>query len=458
MASHQGVLTLALTVVLLALPSLTCGVTLHVRPTSTNTSCPTHPCQTLSEYAQDPGQYFKDSNLTVTFLQGTHTLDINLTITNINQLEIHGALLPTKVVCDSLVGFTFSNIYRVSIDGLAFVACARSSVVQFSSTFYPEKIGPAKTYYGLHLQSVLMAEIIGCTFQDSYGSALGVVDSGVVLRGNNFLNNCRLCSNRRCSVYNYQGPRCFGGGVFVQRSNLSVTGSSSFSDNSACYGGGVSAWGSSNMNISGNTIFSGNLAWWYGGGVSAGSSNVNISGNTTFSGNSAWHGGGVNAWSSSNVNISGNTTFSNNSARYGGGVSADGSHVNISGNTTFSGNSASDGGAVRVLYGNVYISGNAMFRSNSARIGGCVLVYSHTSTASLNLDGKCSFTNCSATSDGGAIHASDIILNLSGTNIFNANAAEHFGGGLYSHKSSLTIDGDNWEGFDCSKCNRKSMC
>ena len=452
MASHQGVLTLALTVVLLALPSLTCGVTLHVRPTSTNTSCPTLPCQTLSEYAQDPGKYFNDSNLTLQFLPGNHTLDINLTITNINQLEIHGALLPTRVVCDSRVGFTFSNIHRVSIDGLAFVACARSSVVQFSSTFYPEKIGPTKTYYGLHLQSVQTAEITDCTFQDSYDSALGVVDSRVVLRDNNFLNNCRLFSNKRCSVYNYQGPRCFGGGVFVQRSNLSVTGSSSFSGNSACYGGGVSAWGSSNMNISGNTIFSGNLAWWYGGGVSAGSSNVNISGNTTFSGNSAWHGGGVNAWSSSNVNISGNTTFSNNSAHYGGGVSADGSHVNISGNTTFSGNSASDGGAVRVLYGNVYISGNAMFRSNSAKIGGCVLVYSHTSTASLNLDGKCSFTNCSATSDGGAIHASDIILNLSGTNIFNDNAAEHFGGGLYSHKSSLTIDGDNtftanWAGY-----------
>ena len=77
---------------------------------------------------------------------------------------------------------------------------------------------------------------------------------------------------------------------------------------------------------------------------------------------------------------------------------------------------------------------NAMFGSNSARIGGCVLVQkkhpnycSYTSTASLNVDGKCSFTNCSATSDGGAIHASGILLNLSGTNVFNSNGAEHLG-------------------------------
>ena len=583
MASHQGVLTLALTVVLLALPSLTCGVILHVRPTSTNTSCPTHPCQTLSEYAQDPGQYFNDSNLTLTFLPGNHTLNISLIITNINQLKIHGAVLPTRVVCDSHVGFTFSNIHRVSIDGLAFVACARSYVVRFS---YPLFSYPEKTYYGLHLQSVPMAEITDCTFQDSYGSALGALDSRVVLRGNNFLNNCKVCSNGRC---NWRSPKCCGGGVFARRSILSITGSSSFfgnsatlygggvcardssnvyisgnttfsgnsawyghgggvsardssnvyirgnttfSDNSArYYGGGVSAWRSSNVDISGNTTFSGNLASGKGGGVSAWHSsnvdisgnttfsdnsarydgggvsaryrsNVNISGNTTFSGNSAsGHGGGVSAWRSSDVYISGNTTFSGNSASDdGGGVSAwDSSNVNISGNTTFSGNSASghgggvsawrssdvyisgnttfsgnsassgDGGALSVLCSNVYISGNAMFNSNSARIGGCVLmqkkqgepllselllIYAlvqkehnycayYTGTTSLNLDGNIIFTNCSATSDGGAIHASGIDVNLSGMNTFNGNRAEHFGGGLYVPKSSLNIDGDN---------------
>ena len=521
---------LTLTMVLLALPLLTCGVTLHVRPTSTNTSCSTQPCLTLSEYAQDPGQYFNDSNLTLQFLPGTHTLDINLTITNINQLRIHGAVLPTRVVCDSRVGFTFANISKLSIDGLAFVACATRRDIYIHRTY--------ATYYGLHLQSVPMAEIIDCTFQDSYGSALVAVDSRVVLRGNNFINNCRLCSNGSCSGYDYLGPRCYGGGVFVQRSNLSITGSNSFSGNSARNGGGVNAQYSSNVYISGNTNFSGNSASYLGGGVNAEfSSNVNISGNTTFSGNSARYGdgggvsadssnvyisgnttlsgnsashdggglsagrsnvnisgdttfignsasrgggvsavlsnvnisgdttfsgnsasdgdgGGVSATYSSNVYISGNTTLSGNSARgYGGGLSAGRSNVNISGDTTFIGNSASDGdgGALSALCSNVYISGNVAFSSSSARIGGCIFVQIkhpnycryYTSTASLNLDGNIIFTNCSATSDGGAIHAHGILLNLSGTNIFNANAAEHFGGGLYVPKSSLNIHGDN---------------
>ena len=443
MASHQGVLTLALTVVLLALPSLIYGVTLHVRPTSTNTFCPTHPCQTLSEYAQDPGQYFNDSNLTLQFLPGNHTLNINQIITNINQLKIHGAVLPTRVVCNSRVGFTFSNISKLTIDGLAFVACARSSVVQFSSTTYPKK-----TYYGLHFQSVQTAEINDCTFQDSYGTALGVVDSRVVLRGNSFLNNCRLCSNGRCrGGYKYQGPRCYGGGVFVQRSNLIITGSSSFSGNSASYGGGVSAE-SSNVYISGNTTFSGNSAIVVGGVRASQRSNVDISGNTTLSGNSASRGGGGGVFvQRSNLSITGSSSFSGNSANVGGGVSAQSSsNVYISGNTTFSGNSAhhGDGGGFSAMYSsNVNISGNTTFSSNSARHGdggGVSAIHS----SNVNISGNTTFIGNSAIGhDGGGVsawHSSNV--NISGNTTFSGNSAYHGGGVSAWYSSNVDISGN----------------
>ena len=197
--------------VLLAHLSMTSGVTLHVRPTSTNTSCPAYPCHTLSQYAYDPGQYFIGSNLTLLFLPGNHTLIVNLTMTSIHQLEILGnssAVVPTRIVCSSRVGFTFRDITEVRINGLAFVACARFHVIQIGH-FYP-----GTTYYGLYLQSVQTAEIIDCTFQDSYGSALGIVDSHVVVRGNNsFLNNCKLCKlDGGCYLW---GPNCYGGGVYA---------------------------------------------------------------------------------------------------------------------------------------------------------------------------------------------------------------------------------------------------
>ena len=172
MTSHQGMLTLALalsTVVLLTLPSLLYGEILHVRPTSTSTVCATHPCHNLSEYAHLE-HYFNDSNLTLQFLPGNHALSVNLTITGIHQLELHGnsnAEAPTSIVCSSNVGFTFRDIYRMKVDGLTFAYCARSGVAPYSC----RRNYLVTTYQGLYLQSVQLAAISDCTLRDSYGSA-----------------------------------------------------------------------------------------------------------------------------------------------------------------------------------------------------------------------------------------------------------------------------------------------
>ena len=96
---------------------------MHVRP-STNTSFPTCPCHTLSEYVRHPGKYFNDSNLTLQFLPGNQTLDVNVTKTSIHQLELLGnssAAVTTTVACSSKVGLSFRHISKVRIDCLAFV-------------------------------------------------------------------------------------------------------------------------------------------------------------------------------------------------------------------------------------------------------------------------------------------------------------------------------------------------
>ena len=98
---------------------------MHVRP-STNTSCHTHPCHTLLEYVK---QYFNDPNLTQQFLPGNHTLDVNIAITNIHQLELLGnfsAVVSTMIICSSKVGFSFRHISKVRIDCSTFVLCSRS--------------------------------------------------------------------------------------------------------------------------------------------------------------------------------------------------------------------------------------------------------------------------------------------------------------------------------------------
>ena len=176
MASYQGMLTLVVTVVLLALPSLTCAVTLHVRPTSTNTSCPTNPCHTLSEYAEGLGQYFNDSNLTLQFLPGNHTLSVNLTITGIYQLELLGnssAEVPIRVLCNSSIGFSVRNYIPVVRLDSAYVGhgggvCIRSnSNMAFSgnTTFITNVAGRAGG--GVYVGSSSKISIHGNTTFDS---------------------------------------------------------------------------------------------------------------------------------------------------------------------------------------------------------------------------------------------------------------------------------------------------
>ena len=238
-----------------------------------------------------------------------------------------------------------------------------------------------------------------------------------------------------------------GGGVSARySSNVNISGNTTFEGNTASdNGGGVHAEKNSNVDIIGNTIFSCNSAGDHGGGVHAEeSSNLTISGNTTFGNNSASYGGGLRAWYSSNVSISGNTTFSGNSARYGGGVYASRSiDVHISGITTFGGNSASDdGGGVCTRYGsNVDISGVTTFSGNLASDngGGVDVQYS----SNVNISGRTTFANNSAvSSSGGGVEARYSNVDLRGNIIFSGNSARYGGGFDVSSKSNVYISGN----------------
>ena len=400
------------------------------------------------------------------FLPGNHTLDVNLNITSIHQLEIlsnSSAVGPSKVVCSFSVGITLSNISVVKIDGLTFVSCAKFHVQQLVNHH-------VTTYYGLYLQSVQTAEIIDCTFQDSYGSALGVVDSHVVVRGsNNFLRNGKMCQNGQCPLFG--NPNCYGGGVFVDRSSLNISGSSSFINNSAENGGGVYVQKNSNVNMSENTMFIGNLAI-NGGGVHAGSnSNVKIMGNTTFSGNSASKGGGgVYEDSDCILNIDENATFRGNSAKFGGGVYAHSdTNASISGNSTLIGNTASYGGGVYTGSNSILLnSGNTIFINNSATICGggihvdsnSIVSISENTTFNGNLainggngGGVCAESNTNVDINGSTKFISNVATNggvvytwgkvsISGNATFIGNSAT-YGGVVYTwSKVNINISGN----------------
>ena len=127
-------------------------------------------------------------------------------------------------------------------------------------------------------------------FRDSFGTAVGIVDSIALVSGNNtFASNCKIFSGgcpypSECI--------CNGGGIYVEGSNVTFHGNNTFLGNSATHGGGVFAW-HSDVQFSGSGTFRDNMASIYGGGIFLHSSNMIItdSSDITVENNMAQYGG-----------------------------------------------------------------------------------------------------------------------------------------------------------------------
>ena len=205
------------------------NTTYYIRPTP-STPCPTDPCSTLSEYAQQP-LHNLTSNTTLLLLPGDHILRENFTVEDVSTYEIW-SFEPadshaTRIVCQGLFSFSFRNISRVAMHGVTISSCGKGGATTYS---YPT------AYYGVSVHSILHTSIANCSFQDSVGTALGVFHSSLALRGNNsFTNNCKRFFGRSytCS--------CFGGGIYASASSLMFTGNTTFTVNSAALGGGIAA-------------------------------------------------------------------------------------------------------------------------------------------------------------------------------------------------------------------------
>ena len=164
----------------------------------------------------------------------------------------------------------------------------------------------------------------------------------------------------------------------VSINNLSFTGG-----NSASFGGGIRATGSSTINLS-NSVVSANSAY-YGGGISADTASAVSLINSTVSGNSAAkYGGGILVLDSS-LNLSDSTVSGNSAFYYGGGVYALQTSLSLS-NSTISGNLADYGGGIFVFNSSTnlvnstvslnladYSGGGILAKNNSVSLGNSIV-------------------------------------------------------------------------------------
>ena len=182
------------------------------------------------------------------------------------------------------------------------------------------------------------------------------------------------------------------GGAIVNRGVASVSGNS-FSGNSAHkYGGAIFNWSEASISIS-NSSFSGNSATY--GGAIHNRGEASISG-SSFSGNSAGLAGGA-IENYGEASISG-SSFSDNSAGAGtGGAIYNGGEASVSG-SSFSGNSATSGGAIFNFRGEASISGSSFSGNSAYNVGGAMALSRMATLSHLTLLGN------SADQSGGGIY------------------------------------------------------
>lgn len=215
-------------------------------------------------------------------------------------------------------------------------------------------------------------------------------------------------------------------------SDISLTGSFTFSGNKSTEDGGAIYGGV--VNISGTNVFAYNSAGDDGGAI-CGDEDIYISGTNQFINNSAVHEGGA-IYGDKDIYISGTNQFINNSAVEDGGAIYAYDDIYISGTNEFTNNSAVENGGA--IYGDydVYISGTNQFINNSAEYGGAIYGYYDVEISGTNV-----FAKNSAKESGGAMWVDDNIY-ISGTNVFAYNSAGDDGGAIYGDED-VYISGIN---------------
>ena len=121
----------------------------------------------------------------------------------------------------------------------------------------------------------------------------------------------------------------YGGGIYTQRSLLTLSGNNTFFTNLAGEEGGIYATANSTLNFIRTNIFAGNRARVSGGGIWLDNSNLTWNGSNHFLKCIARYEGGAIFTYAATASLHGNNAFESNSATTGGGIHACWSNVSV---------------------------------------------------------------------------------------------------------------------------------
>ena len=402
-------------------------------------------CLTLSQFAANFSQ--SETDISLLFLQGNHTLDQKLFLTHGHNFSMTKYAQDDEKVfveCTSHLGrFHISEATFVSIKDLHFKGCGSNRVSQVTwltiedSFFQDVQDSNGKV---LELNEVYSAKLERTCFLNNtlYGHKINNHDLDAVNYIYDHINKHRgvlytAFSNVSIISSRFMHNRADIGGALVAHNSSLHINRSTYGYNTANFGGAM-VTSASTIDID-NCIFTGNAAQHSGGVMVTLNDNFRIW-NTNFAKSRAnEHGGVMITFGKSSFTVS-NSAFTSNNA-YAGGVMAtlDNSSFTIS-NSTFTSNYAyNDGGVMATWDNSLFCMSNSAFTSNYANFNGGVMATWNNSLFTIR---NSAFTSNNA-HDGGVIATRDNSSFAVSNSTFTLNYAYTGGVMVTLDNSSFTV-------------------
>ena len=404
----------------------------HITP-SLSEPCPVKSCLTLSQFAANTSS-FLDSNTTLIFLAGNHSLEWNLTVSMVwsfamlsNDMleESSSDSNETRIACELSTMFVFSDINDIHISGIQFLGCS-----------------------GNRVEYVPNCTVDNCGFYGEGASnrtALTLIETTAMITSTSFISNSNLFRNNRDVLlyfWNFVTTSTkigVGGAIVASQSKMSIV-TSQFEGNRAVWGGAIYSEKNSVITVTNSTfldnhgvtqlLYSGEGAAMYLKNSTLNSSHV------LYERNSAALGGVLRGEKSTIIN-SRQDHFYSNDAWQGGVISAHGTKIESKDNYYYN-NSAQHGGVMYVFACPHVYSTNDYFYNNNARYtGGVFLAFQSSLNSKYN-----QFKNNTADRFGGVMYAEYSTLNSNGDNFYDNDANDN-GGVVFMTYSSILNSHNN---------------
>ena len=276
---------------------------------STSTPCQTKPCMTLNEYAANASKYDHTNMTTLILTQGHHTLDVELSISNITDISISSQELDNVTITCIYPGrLVIVNVNHLFISMLRFEHCDNNEILSVDEFLIEDSVFTHGTSATLVLNEA-SGEIRNVNISDTSMSQQ-------TQRGAIYCNHSSVVINETVFERNIATD---GGAVFMDSQNNVTIIDSIFLSNSATRGGALFAKNDNDIALqSCKFMFNGFTGTGKGGAIVLHQSLLTVV-NCSFKENRASAGAVIFSQYQSEINIS-NSFFIGNKANVSGGV------------------------------------------------------------------------------------------------------------------------------------------